>query len=294
MTAKQTTTGWKKYFFKWTGTTGLVAILLFFAVSIFLEYVIVSTSISLGVTDTNMIIWKIGSLAINISPLFNLLPLSVIIVLFASWTYLTKHEIYTPAKIQSQKKGRPLPPPRRRYEKRSFRRLRRFINRINRGLDNFWRGIKERIANTKFAKYLEEHFAGKSVVKSALTIVLSFCLLTMLVYIIAYPQLVPNAGNWLLGGGNSALQGFIMWTIGAANAIGEALSPLGWLGASIENGLGAISLGFRDGVIGLTTPIVKPLIQADLVGKYVFIQNVAAWFAAVASLYYGSRVHRRR
>lgn len=90
------------------------------------------------------------------------------------------------------------------------------------------------------------------------------------------------------------LQGFITWTIGAANAIGQTLSPLGWLGANIENGLGAMSLGFRDGIINLTTSIVKPLVQSDLVGKYVLIQNVAAWFAAIVSLYYGSRVHRRR
>jgi hypothetical protein len=292
LTTKQTT-GLRQYFFKWTGTTGLAAIIAFFAVSVFLEYVIVSTSISLGVTDTNLIIWNIGSFAITISPLFHLLPLTVIVVLFASWTYLTRHETYLPAKMQPQKKRRPLPPP-RRYEKKSLRRLRRLINRINKGLDNIGRGIKERIAKTRFAKYLEEHFAGKAVVKSAWTIVLSFCVLALLVYLIVYPQLIPNAVNWLLGGGNSMLQGFIMWTIGVANAIGQAVSPLGWLGVNIENGLVAISLGFRSGVIGLTTPLVKPMIQADLVGKYVLIQNVAAWFAAIISLYYGNRVHRRR
>jgi hypothetical protein len=292
LTTKQTT-GWRQYFFKWTGTTGLAAIIVFFAVSVFLEYVIVFTSMSLGVTDTNLLIWNIGSFTITISPLFHLLPLSVIIVLFASWTYLTRHETYIPTKIQPQKKGRPLPPP-RRYEKKSFRRLRRFINRINKRLDNFGQGIKERIANTRLARYLEEHFAGKAVVKSAWTIVLSFGVLALLVYLIVYPQLIPNAVNWLLGGGNSVLQGFIKWTIDGANAIGQALSPLGWIGASIENGLVSMSLGFRNGVISLTTFIVNPLVQSDLVGKYVLIQNVAAWFAAIVSLYYGSRVHRRR
>jgi hypothetical protein len=198
-----------------------------------------------------------------------------------------------PPKINTRRKGRPLPPP-RRYEKRSFRRLRRLVNRINRGLDSLGRGIKERIANTRIAKYLEKHFMGKAVVKSAWTMVLSFCALALLVYFIAYPQLIPNAANWLLGGGNSALQGLIMGTIGAANAIGRTLPPLGWLGAGIENGLAAMSLGFRNGIIGLTTPTVKPLVQSSLVGKYVFIQNAAAWFAAFVSLYYGRRVHRRR
>ncbi|HVP41372.1 MAG TPA: hypothetical protein VMS95_05410 [Candidatus Krumholzibacteriaceae bacterium] len=292
MTTKQTNIGWRQYFFKRTGTTGLAAIIVFFAVSVFLEYVIVSTSMSLGVTDTNLIVWNIGPFTITISPLFHLLPLSVIIVLFASWIYLTRHETYIPAKTQPQKKGRPLPP--RRYEKKGFRRLRRFINRINKGLDNFGRGIKERIANTRLARYLEEHFAGKAVVKSAWIIALSFSVFALLVYLIVYPQLIPNAVNWLLGGGTSALQGFIMWTIGVANAIGQALSLLGWLGASIENGLVAMSLGFRNGVISLTTFIVNPLVQLDLVGKYVLIQNVAAGSAAIVSMYYGSRVHRRR
>jgi hypothetical protein len=243
--------------------------------------------------DTNLITWKIGSFTITISPLFHLLPLAVIVVLFASWTYLTKHETYLPAKLQPQKKRRPLPPP-RRYEKKSFRRLRRLINRINKGLDNIGHRIKERIAKTRFAKYLEEHFAGKAVVKSAWNIILSFCVFALLVYLIAYPKLIPNAASWLLGGGNSMLQEFIMWTIGGANAFGQAVSPLGWLGANIENGLAAISLGFRNGIIDLTTPLVKPMVQADLVGKYVLIQNVAAWFAALISLYYGNRVHRRR
>lgn len=251
------------------------------------------TAISMGVTDTNLISWTIGSFTLSLSPLFHILPLVVMIVLFASWTFLTRHETYVPSKMQPQKKVRPLPPP-RRYERKSFRRLRRFVNRISKSLDNFGRGIKERIANTRLAKYLEEHLMGKAVAKSAWSIVLPFCALALLIYVIVFPQLIPNAVNWLLGGGNSVLAGFINWTIGAANAIGHTLSPLGWLGVSIESGLQGIAAGFRNGVIGLTTPIVNPLVRSDLVGKYVIVQNVAAWFAALVSLYYGSRVHRRR
>lgn len=292
-TPKQTTTGWRQYFFRWTGTTGLVAIIAFFVVSVLLEFIIVSTSMALGVVDTNLIVWNLGAFVINISPLFHILPLAVIIVLFASWIYLTRHEAYMPPKTRPQRTDRPLPPP-RRYEKRSFRRLRRFVNRINKGLDSFGRGINERITESKVAKYLEEHLTGRAVVKSAWTIALIFCVLTLLVYVIAYPQLIPNAVNWLLGGGNSALQGFITWTINGADAIGQALSPLGWLAVAIENGLAAVSVGFRVAAIALTTPIVKPLVQSDAVGKYVLIQNVAAWFPATLSLYFGSRIHRRR
>ena len=135
---------------------------------------------------------------------------------------------------------------------------------------------------------------GKAVAKSAWTIVLPFCVLALLVYLIVFPQLIPNAASWLLGEGSSAFEGFIKWTLGGANTIGATLSPLGWLGASIESGLQSVALGFRNGVIALTTPLIRPLVESDLVGKYVLIQNVAAWFAAFASLYYGTRVHRRR
>jgi len=288
-----TPTGWQRYSVKWRGSTGLAAIIAFFAVSIFLEVVIVSTSIAMGVQDTNLIVWSIGSFSISISPLFHILPLTVIIVLFASWMYLTRHETYVPSKTQTQKKGRPLPPP-RRYEKRSYRRLRRFVNRINKGLDSFGRRIKERIARTKLAKYFETHLAGRAVIKSAWTVVVSFCVFALLVYLIAYPQLIPNAVNWLIGGGNSALQGFILWTIRGADTIGNALLPLGWIASGIEIGLAAISADFRAGVIALTTPFVMPIVQASLVGKYVLVQNFAAWIPALVSLYLGHRIHRRR
>lgn len=261
--------------------------------AVFLEFIIVSTSMALGVTDANMLTWSVGGFVIGISPLFHILPIVVVLVMFASWTYLTRHETYIPPRTQAQRTGRPAMPP-RRYEKRSFRRLRRFANRINKALDNFGRGVQNRISNSKPGKYVEQHLTGRAVVKSAWTIVLTFCILALLAFLVVYPELIPNAVNWLLGGGNSALQGFIAWSISGANTIGSTLAPLGWIAAVIENGLAAISLGFRHGIIALTTPIVRPAVQSDLVGKYVLIQNVAAWFPALLSLYFGTRIHRRR
>jgi hypothetical protein len=263
------------------------------AIVVFLECVIIYSSISLGLQDTNPLIGNLGAFTISISPLFHLLPLSVIVVLFASWMYLTRQVASTAASSRPAKTTRPLPPP-RKYEKRSFRLLRRFVNRLNRRIEETGRRIKKRISETRLAKYLEQHDAAKAVLKSAWIIVLSFCAVALLIYVIIYPRLIPDGANWLFAGGNSLFFGFVTWTFNAANAVGQTLSPLGWLGSAIISGLAAISPGFRNGMIGLTTPIIKPLVELDLTGKYVLSQNIAAWTSALIALYAGRPSRRRR
>jgi hypothetical protein len=188
---------------------------------------------------------------------------------------------------------RPLPPP-RRYERKRLRALRRVISRLDKRIDDAGRSVRERISKSRLAKLSERHGAGRAVFNSAWAVMLPFSILAFIVYLIVYPQLVPNAVNWLLGGGNSILAGFIMWTIKGSDSVGRTLSPLGWLGSSIESGLASNALGFRNGVIGLTTPIIKPLVGSSLVGKYVVVQNVAAWASAIIALYAGQRGRRRR
>jgi hypothetical protein len=270
-----------------------VALILFLMVAVLLEFVIIYSSISMGLKDTNPLIWKTGLFTISISPLFQLLPICVIIVLFASWIYVTRQTATMPVRKQQAKITRPLPPP-RRYEKKRLRTLRRFINRLNKRIDDAGRGVRERISKSRLTKFSEQHPAGRAVFNSAWAIMLPFSILALIVYLIIYPQLIPNAVNWLLGGGSSVLAVFITWTIKASNAVGHTLSPLGWLGAGIEGGLASIAVGFRNGVIGLTTPIVKPMVESSLVGKYVLVQNVAAWASALIALYAGQRGRRRR
>jgi hypothetical protein len=286
-------TNWRRRVSKWIAPTGVAATISFLALVVLLELIIIYSSISLGLEDTNPLAWNTGAFTISISPIFHLLPVSVIIVLFASWIYLTRHIPNTPTRLQPAKTIRPLPPP-RRYEKRRFRILRRFISRLNKKIDDAGRSIKERISESQLAKYLDQHVAGKAVFKSAWTVVLSFSVLALVAYLIIYPQLIPNAVNWLFGGGSSLLDGFVAWTANAANAVGQTLSPLGWLAANINNGLAAAAPSFRSGVIDLTTPIVKPLVDLSLVGKYVLSQNVAAWASAIIALYAGRPNRRRR
>lgn len=270
--------GWKKQIAKWTSPKRLAAIIVFLVIVFLLEYVIIYSSIALGLTDSNPLVWQTAYFTLSISLLFHLLPLSVILVLFLSWIYLTRHVAITYHKAEPTTTR---PPPPRRYEKVRFKTLRRYYKRISKKLGDTGRKIKETLLDSRLAKYL-----GRAVIKSAWTVVLTFCALALLVYLIAFPELIPDAATGALQGANSAFLGFVVWSINAANFIGQTLSPIGWVAANINNGLAASSIGFRNAIIGITTPIVKPLIDLDLVGKYVLVQNIAAWVSALTALYY--------
>lgn len=277
-------TGWKQRISKWTTPKGLASIIVFLIIVFLLEYLIVYSSASFGLEDTNPLSWQVFSFTITVSPLFHILPLSVAIVLVSSWMHLTRHVSVGPRKLEPI---RSRPPPPRRIEKARFKTLRRYYKRISKKLGEAGRRIKDLFLENRLADLLK-----RPTIKSAWTIILSFGALVLLIYVIVYPQIIPDAANWLLGGGNSVFQSFVIGTINAANAIGQTLSPIGWVAASIINGLVASAPGFRNWVIGFTTPLVKPLISLDIIGKYVLVQNVAAWVSALTALYYGQMAHR--
>jgi hypothetical protein len=277
--------GWKQYVSKWTTPKGIASMILFLTIVIILESLIVYSSMSFGLNDDNPLVWNVFSFTISISPLFHLLPLSVIVVLFFSWIYLTRHVAITYHKAEPTTIRQPPP---RKIKKVRFRTLRRYYKRISRRLADFGRRIKETVLGSRIAKYL-----GQAVIKSAWTVIFTFIVLALFVYFVVYPWLIPNATTSIFGEGSIFL-GFVVWTINAANWLGQALSPLGWVAANINNGLVATSPGFRSAVIGLTTPIVKPLIDLDLIGKYVLVQNIAAWFSALVAQFYAQYASRPR
>lgn len=277
-------TGWKQRISRWTTPKGLASIIVFLVIVFLLEYLIVYSSISFGLEDTNPLSWQVFSFTITVSPLFHILPLTVIIVLVSSWMHLTRHVSVGPRKLEPIRSH--LPPP-RRMKKIRFKTVRRYYKRVSKKLGEVGRRIRDLFLENRLAYLLR-----RALIKSAWTIILSFSALVLLIYVIVYPKIIPDAANWLLGGGDSVFQGFVVGTINAANAIGQALSPIGWVAASIINGLAASAPSFRNWVIGFTTPIAKPLISLDLVGKYVLAQNVAAWVSALTALYYGQLAHR--
>jgi len=262
----------KRLVIRWTTLKGLAAIILFLAIAALTEYFVVLYAINLGVKDTTLLQWSIrfpGTdwiMTIAISPLFHLVPMAVIITLLFSWTYLTRHVAVKPYELRKGKAGT--------VAKRGKEpKLKKFLGKIRSGL-----------LRVKGVAYLWQkiHFA-RATTKSALTVLLVFSVLIIVVSLLAYPQLIyqtiSNAYQ-----NNTSLLNFVKGTA-------EALAPIGGIFSAINNALLSIAPGFRDFVLGLGV-IIKPLVELDNVGKYLVFQNAAAWVSAFAALFYGEYVRK--
>jgi hypothetical protein len=73
--------------FRWTAPRGLLTIVLFLALAVISEFFMVSFFKVAGLTEA----FEFKFFTVIISPLFHLLPLGVVLVLVASWVYLTKN-----------------------------------------------------------------------------------------------------------------------------------------------------------------------------------------------------------
>jgi hypothetical protein len=71
----------------------------------------------------------------------------------------------------------------------------------------------------------------------------------------------------------------------------QAVSPIGWLATTINNGLIAISPGIRSVGIALGS-VIAPLANLDPAGKYLAFQNTAAWISVLLILFYGQYSRR--
>jgi len=251
---------------RWTTLKGLVAIILFLITAILIEYSIVLYAINLGVKDTTLLQWSFQfpgtdwTTTIAISPLFHLVPIAVIIALLSSWTYLTRRAAVKPYEARKEKAG---PAVKRGKEEK----LKKFFSRIKAGL-----------LRIKGIAYLWQKISfGRAPIKSALTVLMVFSALTLIVSLLAYPQLiyrtVSNAYQ-----NNPSLLSFVK---GAS----EALAPIGGVFSALNNALLSVAPGFRDLFLSLGT-IIKPLADLDDVGKYLAFQNLAAWVLALAALFY--------
>jgi hypothetical protein len=249
----------------WATLKGLAAIILFFIIAVLIEYLVVLYAISLGATENpqNMI-------SGFISPLFTLVPITVIITLVASWTFLTRYIAVRSPETQRQ---RPRPSG-KRGKKSRFRGVREFFGRIKSGL------LKAKGVTYVWQKI---HFA-RATTKSALAIILTFSALILLVSLLAYPQLVYstiiNAYRT-----NQVLLDFV-------KGVSQALAPISQGLSSINTGFISAAPSFRSAVISLGV-LTSPLTNLDATGKYLVVQNVAAWTSALTALIYGEYMRNR-
>jgi len=283
---------WKRLVFKWTAPKGFIAIVLFFAIALLIEYLVVHFFTLSGLTDK----FLFKFFTITISPLFHLMPLGVIVVLVSSWTYLTRYIAVVPSRISPVKKA---PEPRRRQypkgmRKMHFKALRRFFggigkrfSRVSRAVKAFFRRIGGAILRIRGVSYLQKRlFFTRAAVKSTVTVLTVFIVSLLALSILACPTLTYDFAAGLYRA-IPPFHGFVLKTIEIGKAIAQALSPVGWLASAIDNTLRAAAPGFRNALEEFGGPVTEPLAKLDPVWIYTLCQNGAAWVSAIVALAYG-------
>jgi len=290
-------TRWKRLIVRWTGLKGLAAMTLFFVLSVVIEVLLVYSFQMLGLVDrsiwtaTFLIPFVNWSFTASISPLFHLLPIGVIIVLLSSWTYLTKYTAFIPQRVET---ARRVPQPtRRQQESRRFKSLRRLSKRLSRRLQRIGRALKVGAQRIRGISYISQrlHFA-RAAVRSAATVLVIFLSTVFIFALVEYPYLIYN---WTLNlyGGSPTFLNFVSGTTQWFRGLGQGVPPLGGLGSAINNALFAVAPGFRHSLEGAGASLTLPIVQLDVVGKYVLSQNLAAWISALVALLYGAYASSR-
>lgn len=229
---------------RWKTQRGLASIIIFLIIAFIIEYVVVVYAMSLGVQEKPE-----NKIFGFISPMFHLVPLTVVVALFFSWVYLTRQVTIKPKDMG----------------KMGFASKQRKENRIK----QFFGKVK--------AKLL------KATVESALTIIITFAIFILLISVLAYPSLIfltiTNAYK-----SSPSFLGFI-------NGTAEAFASVGGIFSGLNGAIVAAAPGFRDSVLSLGA-VIRPLINLDNAGKYLFFQNAAAWISAFIVLFYGEFVRK--
>jgi hypothetical protein len=299
MTARETR--WKRLIVRWTAPKGFVAILLFLAVILLLEFLLVYFFRSAGLTDeytwtgTLHVPYVNQRLSLTLSPMFHLLPLSVVVVLLSSWTFLTKYVAFIPHITQSAKKttAKKQRPP----LKRRFKSVRNFARRINRKIQRIASSLKEAFSRIPGVSKLSRRlFFARAAVRSALIILSVFASFAFIAYTMAYPWWIHDAVVGLYRA-NPSLRMFVIGTNQKLQSIGKTLTPIRSATKSINDALLSAAPSFRRNLQNLGG-FLEPVSKLSVAEKYLLVQNLAAWVCALIALaygkYFGSRRYKRR
>jgi hypothetical protein len=280
---------------RWTSARRYVSLILFLALSVVFELMLIFAFQIMGLTDQNAWVSTLLvpgtslSLTLTISPLLHIMPITVIIVLFTSWRYLAKANVF----LQQREIAKRLPP-RRTMETGRFKSTRRFFRNIGRRLQRLGRTVKSGFAKIPGISTLSQRVSSAhAAVRSAIVILLAFTSLAVGLIFVAYPDLIYHLTVNLYRG-SPALVNCAAGTASWLNGVGTLLPSLGGLGAAINNALIAAAPGFRQSLEAAGTTLTRPIIQLDIVGKFALSQNLAAYAAAIIALMYGAYASPRR
>jgi hypothetical protein len=266
--------------FRWTAPRGLLTIVLFLALAVISEFFMVSFFKVAGLTEA----FEFKFFTVIISPLFHLLPLGVVLVLVASWVYLTKNLAMrkpkkSPAKVSKVHRRHP-----RRRKTRSSS-----LGKTIKAIKNFFSRITGFLPRYRNVSVVQQRLTfGKLAFESIVTVLTIFLLSLITFYVLIYPNLFTDFAVEVYTT-NSALHGFVLKVIEALQGIAGALAPVV---SAIDSGLRAIAPGFRDTFEGFVTSRHQPLSAGDLLWRYVLAQNAAAWISALAAIAYGKYFSR--
>jgi len=247
--------------FRRTTNKDLLAVALFALLAILIEYLLILYAISLGTTDRSLIIFTWPT-AIAISPLFHIVPIAVVITLVACWMYLTRKLAARPLeqKTVSKPQKHSKPPLAAKSEQKPRQ--------------TGWQRIRQHRKN----------------IRTTVMITLFFLLFTLTATVLAYPQIIYST---IATGyqNNPRLTDFASSVNGAIQGFNQATGPLGGIATAINNGIRILSPGIRAAGTALGN-VLTPLATLDPAGKYLAIQNIAAWITALAVIFYVRYTHK--
>lgn len=277
----------KRLILRWASLKGLAAIILFLIIAALIEYTVVVYAVSLGVRDENPLQgsfqfpWTNWTITITVSPLFHLVPLSVIITLVFSWICMTKYAAMQP---QKPPEGKPKPKPQKKGQIQKAER--KFTSRIANAVKNFFGRIKAELLRIKGVSYIWSKVSfARATIKSAIITILVFSALILLVSVVAYPGLIYGTFSNMYRGNPSLLE-FVKSVNNALKGFVEALGPISWLCSAVNNAIISAAPALR-GFVSALGGLVKPLVDLPPAGKYIVFQNVAAWVSALTVFSYG-------
>jgi hypothetical protein len=240
----------------WTAPKGLLTIGLFIALAFISEFFTVSFFAGSGLTETS-------AYPLPVSPLFHLLPLAVILVLVSSWMYLTKYiakrpQRTSPAKVSKTRRRRPR---RTKSAQSVMGTIKKFFSKIS-SVFTRSRGVSSAPQRLSF---------GRVALESTVTVLTVFLLSIILLSVLVYPNLFTDFAVDFYSK-TSPLQDFM-------RSLADAL-------VSIASGLDSIAPSFRNAFEDLVSARFPALTEGDLLWRYVFCQNAAAWVSAISALTY--------
>jgi hypothetical protein len=269
---------------------GLFALVLFLALALLVEYAIVLYAIGLEAHDPTILQWNFilpgSSLPVTIafSPLFNLVPVAVVVTLAFIWTHLANK---LAAKTPERQKGKVGSTSRHAIKRRTL------TSKITQPARRFFSKMKsELLQASRISNVWKKMPFARATTKSALIVLIAFILFVLVFSLLAHPHLIYQTVKNSYQS-NPSLLNFVISVGNSVGEFAESISPISLIGRSVNDGLLAAAPGVKDLGLSLGDSII-PLTSLDSTSKYLVFQNAAAWALVASTLLLFQHKRRRR